>query len=205
MGRRLLLVGLGNPGPEYADTRHNVGFAVLGTLARRHGVRFSRPLAFRGEWAEYRHRGVGVSLLRPLTFMNDSGQAVWPALRRLRLQPSEVLLIYDDLDLPPGRLRLRPDGSAGGHRGVASVIAALRTEAVPRLRVGIGRPPVGAYAAEYVLSPLDGPDLESWRRSVEQAADAAEVVCVEGLEAAMRRFNGEGRAEPPAPPDSERS
>lgn len=192
--RRLLVVGLGNPGPRYAETRHNAGFAVLELLARRHGARWSRPLGVRGEQAAVRLRGAELTLLRPLTFMNASGEAVGQALRRLRLQPPDIVLVYDDLDLPFGRLRLRPDGGSGGHRGVASVLETLGTDAFPRVRVGIGRPGEGRDAAEYVLSPPQPAEWPAWTSCLERAADAVEAIACEGLEAAMSRFN----APPPA-------
>lgn len=184
----LLVVGLGNPGPEYAETRHNAGFDVLVCLARRQGARWSRPLGVRGETARIR-LGREVVLLRPLTFMNVSGDAVRPVLRKLRLSPSEVVLVYDDMDLPAGRLRLRGGGGSGGHRGVASVIAALGTEAFPRVRLGIGRPPEGRDAADYVLSRLPAGERAAWNAVVERAADAVACICARGLDPAMQRFN----------------
>jgi PTH1 family peptidyl-tRNA hydrolase len=189
-----LVIGLGNPGPEYQRTRHNAGFAVLGVLAARHGLRFRRPwLAARGETAVLRWRGQEITLLRPLTYMNLSGEAVRPFLRGDGFSPSELLLVYDDMDLPLGRLRVRPAGSSGGHRGVASVLAAVGSEAVPRVRVGIGRPADGVDAAEYVLSAVPPQEQAVWAAALERAADAVETVCAEGLEAAMARFNRVGQ------------
>jgi PTH1 family peptidyl-tRNA hydrolase len=183
------VVGLGNPGPQYARTRHNAGFGVLDVLARRHGARWTRPCGVRGEMARCR-LGTEALLLRPWTFMNASGDAVVVALRRLRLAAADVVLVYDDMDLPPGRLRIRPGGGSGGHRGVASVVAALGTEAFPRVRVGIGRPPEGADAADYVLSPLPPGEAAAWEAALARAADAVEFLCARGVEAAMQRFNG---------------
>ncbi len=193
----MLVVGLGNPGAEYAQTRHNAGFGVLAALAQRRGARWSHPLGLRGEIARAR-LGAEVTLLRPLTFMNASGEAVRPLVRRLRLTPADVVLVYDDMDLPAGRLRLRAGGGAGGHRGVASVIAHLGTESFPRVRVGIGRPPEGWDAADYVLSRMPAAELAAWEAALDRAADAVEVVCARGVEPAMQRFNsssaeGDGR------------
>jgi PTH1 family peptidyl-tRNA hydrolase len=186
-----LVVGLGNPGAQYERTRHNAGFAVLGRLAARHGARFRRSwLGARGETAQIQLGGTAVTLLRPLTFMNLSGEAVRPLLRREGLAPEDILLVYDDMDLPPGRLRLRAGGGSGGHRGVASVISAAGSEAVGRVRVGIGRPAPGVDAAEYVLSVIPPDGRAAWEQALERAADAVEVVCRDGLEAAMARFNG---------------
>ena len=135
-----LLVGLGNPGPRYLDTRHNVGFMVLERLARAEGVTFRQQARLHGQLAEL---GVGPSRLRllmPQTFMNESGRSIRAALDWYRLDPSQLLVLVDDMDLPLGRLRLRATGSAGGHNGLRSTIQQLGTEAFPRLRIGIGAP-----------------------------------------------------------------
>ena len=189
------MVGLGNPGPEYEETRHNAGFEVVAELARRHGGRWNRRLGVPGEVARV-HLAGEVILLRPLTYMNASGDAVRPLVRRLGLAPADVVVVFDDMDLPPGRLRIRPGGSSGGHRGVASVVAALGTEAFPRVRVGIGRPPEGVDPVDYVLSRIPGGERAAWQAALARAADAVEVLATEGLAMAMQRFNG---AEPPPP------
>ena len=184
-------MGLGNPGAQYERTRHNAGFAVLGCLAGRQRVRFRRSwLGARGETAQVELGRAAVTLLRPLTFMNLSGEAVRPLVRREGLRPQDVILVYDDLDLPPGRLRLRAGGGTGGHRGVASVLSAVGGPDVARVRVGIGRPDQGMDAAEYVLSVIPAAGLAVWEQAVERAADAVEAVCRDGLEAAMSHFNG---------------
>jgi PTH1 family peptidyl-tRNA hydrolase len=188
--RKWLVIGLGNPGPHYERTRHNAGFAVLGLLAERHGARFRRSwLGARGETAQMTLGASDVTLLRPLTYMNLSGEAVRPVMRREGLTASQVILVYDDMDVPAGRLRVRPDGSAGGHRGVASVLATMASQDVARVRVGIGRPGEGLDAAEYVLSVIPVEARPAWESSLQRAADAVEAVCTEGLEAAMARFN----------------
>ena len=150
------IIGLGNPGPEYRDTRHNVGQRVLDTLARRVHARFSRegghPVA-RAEW-----QGEPLYLVKPICFMNVSGPAVARLSRKLVLAPSDLVIVFDDLDLPLGKVRARMKGSAGGHNGVRSLIAALGTDAFRRVKVGIGRPaPAGQrkdLVVDHVLSPF---------------------------------------------------
>jgi len=156
----------------------------------RHGARFRRSwLGARGETAAVDLPGARLLLLRPLTFMNLSGEAVRPLVRREGLAAAELILIYDDMDVAPGRLRLRPGGSSGGHRGVASVLAAVGQEQVARVRIGIGRPGEGLDAAEYVLSLIAAEARPAWEACLERAADAVEAICADGLEAAMARFN----------------
>ena len=184
------MIGLGNPGAQYERTRHNAGFAVLGLLAERHGVRLRRSwLGARGESASFALPGQAVTLLRPLTFMNLSGEAVRPLLRREGWRAENLILVYDDMDIPAGRLRLRAGGSAGGHRGVASVLQAVGTEAVARVRIGIGRPGEGLDAAEFVLSGIPPDARPLWEASLQRAADAVLAICSGGLEAAMVAFH----------------
>ncbi len=184
-----LIVGLGNPGEEYAHTRHNAGFRCLEVLAKRYGLSFREKKGYariaRGEIA-----GRSVVLARPYTFMNRSGRSVAALCRHLKLPPERVLVVYDDLDLPPGTIRLRARGGAAGHKGMLSVIAALGTEDLPRLRLGIGRPAdPNMDPVEYVLRPLTPQEEEAWQPTLERAADAVECFLKEGLEKAMERFN----------------
>lgn len=183
-----LVVGLGNPGPRYAQTRHNVGFMVLdllaGAIAASWGEEPYEALLARGRWA-----GLDVYLLKPLTFMNLSGRAVAEACRRLRVAPAEIAVVHDDLDLPVGRLRLRRRGSAGGHRGVASVIAAVGTEEFGRVKIGIGRPPEGLTAADYVLQPFGREERPVVDQVLDRACRAVLTLLAEGYDAAMNRFN----------------
>ena len=191
--RKWLVIGLGNPGTQYERTRHNAGFAVLAVLAQRYGVRFRRAvLGGKGESATLALPGAQLTLLRPMTYMNLSGEAVRPLMRKEGFGPGDMVLVYDDMDVALGRLRLRPGGSAGGHRGVTSVIAAVGSDAIPRVRVGIGRPGEGLDAAEYVLSSIPPQERPAWETSLERAADAVIAICAEGCEAAMGRFNGMG-------------
>lgn len=185
-----LIVGLGNPGPQYQKTRHNAGFFVMDELARRHGVAFrSGKLAQEAKWE-------GAFLLKPLTFMNLSGLAVQAAMTRQRFTPAELLVVHDDLDLPFGRLRIRSGGSAGGQRGVTDTISRIGPN-FTRLKVGISRPPAGWKVENWVLSRFRDDEEGLLRQVVEHAADAVELLLTEDQEAAMQRFNGlDLRADP---------
>jgi PTH1 family peptidyl-tRNA hydrolase len=192
--QRWLVVGLGNPGPRYAETRHNVGSRCVARLARRHGIELRPHRLYslgRGTIG-----GAEAVLARSRVFMNESGRAVAALLRQEGLPPSRLLVVCDDLDLPLGRLRLRPRGGHGGHNGLRSVMEALGSGDFPRLRIGIGRPlregrPVTdpELIAQYVLSlplPQERPLLEE---ALELACQAIEAALAEGLEAAMNRYN----------------
>ncbi|HEY76574.1 MAG TPA: aminoacyl-tRNA hydrolase [Thermoflexia bacterium] len=182
-----LIVGLGNPGPHYARNRHNTGFRCLRRLAKAHGLEFrSRK---RARVASGTIAGRSVLLVRPRTFMNESGQAVAPLVRFHQVPLDRLLVIYDDMDLPLGTLRLRPKGGSGGHRGMQSIIDALGSPDFPRLRIGIGRPPEGMDPADYVLqdfSPEEEPVIEE---ALERAVAAVETWLTEGIDEAMSRFN----------------
>ncbi len=184
MDERFLVVGLGNPGPRYAETRHNLGFWVVDHLAGEEGLAWNeRGRAFVARW------GSGW-LMKPATFMNASGEAVAPFARYYKIPPERLLVVHDDMDLPLGRLRLRRGGSAGGQKGVRSVIENLGTDAFDRLRIGIGRPPAGWDAASWVLSRFAPEELPLAQRAAETAAEAVRVWQEEGLAAAQQRFNG---------------
>lgn len=188
-----LVVGLGNPGARYRATRHNLGFRVVDRLAERWGI----GLGGRRHQAEL---GVGTiagaraALAKPQTYMNVSGDAVAKLRRAHRVEARDVVAVYDDLDLPLGRVRVRASGSAGGHRGMASLITVLGT-GFPRVRVGIGRPPGGADPLEFVLEPFAPDERQCVEAAVERAADAVEAVLRDGVERAMSAFN---RASDPA-------
>lgn len=184
-----LIVGLGNPGREYRDTRHNIGFMVLDRLAIRLDARFTR-LQAKALVAPAQAGETRLLLAKPQTFMNLSGQAVRGLVRFYKIPPEQVLVIHDDLDLPVGALRLRMDGGAAGHKGILSIVAELGTEQFARLRVGIGRPPGQMDAADYVLQPLSTPELLAFSDILERAAAAALTWAQEGLTTAMNRFNG---------------
>ncbi|MCR4419069.1 MAG: aminoacyl-tRNA hydrolase [Clostridia bacterium] len=185
-----LVVGLGNPGRRYRRTRHNLGFAAVELLAARLGAGSWRREG-RAEVAGLVLAGREIVLAKPITFMNLSGEAVVPLVSRLGAAPEEVVLVHDDLDLPAGKIRVRPQGSAGGHRGVASVLESLGTDRVGRVKLGIGRPPPGVDPADYVLEPLSGQEWEVFSLPLEQASDALEFLLRGGSWAeVMNRFNG---------------
>lgn len=184
-----LIVGLGNPGEAYTQTRHNIGFRCVNELARRHGLSFEGKRA-KARIAEGNIGGQRVALAKPFTYMNASGQAVVGLSQWYRIDPtSELLVIYDDIDLPFGALRLRERGSAGTHNGMRSVISLLGNQHFPRLRVGIGQPPPRWDAAKYVLSRFTKEEEHQLPAICGRAADAVELIIREGLTAAMNRYN----------------
>ena len=186
----LVCAGLGNPGSEYEETRHNVGFMVVQELARRHGARFTLRAGVAGT-ARCTIGGAAVVLVKPLTYMNNSGEALLEALAECGVLPDRLLVVVDDLALALGALRLRPAGSHGGHNGLRSVIGALGTQQFPRLRCGIGvtPPPPRESTADFVLSPFRKEERSAAAAMVLRAADAAEAVAASGLAAAMNEFN----------------
>ena len=187
------VVGRGNPGREYARTRHNVGFLVVEALARRYGASWRRRLRWPVRTATVETDGLTLCLVEPLTFMNRSGAGVGPLVRQKGSKPEDVLVIYDDADLPLGSMRMRPFGGPGGHNGMRSLIEALGTDRFPRLRVGIGRS--GTTLVEHVLEPFTAEEWERIEPVIEAAADAALCWAAEGVERAMNRFNRTGKAE----------
>jgi PTH1 family peptidyl-tRNA hydrolase len=187
-----LLVGLGNPGPRYAGTRHNVGFDLLDALAIRHRIAIDSP-RYAGRFGRGEIAGHEVGLLKPETFMNRSGRAVAAALAGLPAVDftRDLMLVYDDLDLPFGRVRLRARGGAGGHRGVEDVIDVLASDEFARLRFGIGRPTDGSSAVEYVLERFSAAEEDQRAGSTVEAIRALEAAIADGIEVAMSRFNRE--------------
>ncbi len=189
-----LIVGLGNPGPVYSHNRHNVGYWSVNRLARLHGIPLkARRLATIGQGAI---AGVPILLAKPRTFVNRSGHAVAALLRNFQVKPDQMLVICDDLDLPAGRLRLRPRGGHGGQKGLRSIIGTIGSGGFPRLRIGIGRPVVDGepswepeVVADYVLSDPTPQEAEALQAAAAEAAEAVETVLREGLEAAMNRYN----------------
>ena len=179
-----LVAGLGNPGQEYAGTRHNVGFLVADELARRSACVFS----FNTKWNSNVATSGGRTIMKPQTFMNLSGEAVADYARYFKLQREEIMVIIDDASLPLGALRLRRSGTAGGHNGLESVLVHLGSEAVPRLRVGIGAPD-GRGLHDHVLGKFDPDELSALQEAVSRAADAFEYSNAHGIEAAMNQFN----------------
>jgi PTH1 family peptidyl-tRNA hydrolase len=184
-----LIVGLGNPGESYAQTRHNIGFQCVNYLARRHNLEFSGKRAH-ARIAEGHIAGQRVALAKPVTYMNLSGQAVSGLRSWYKIDPAqELLVIYDDLDLPFGKLRLRQRGSAGTHNGMKSIIGQLGNQDFPRLRVGIGQPPPSYDTIGYVLGRFNKEESAELPDLYERVADAIELVLGEGLTAAMNKYN----------------
>ena len=183
-----IIVGLGNPGPRFADTRHNVGWRVLDLLARHIDIPVNerRPKAVLGTgyFADRR-----VVLAKPRTFMNNSGEAVEYLLARFGGGPSNLLIIYDEMALLPGRIRLRASGSDAGHNGIRSIIQSVGGTGFPRLRIGIGAPPPGMVAREYVLGKFGDDEEEAIGEAVERASAAIRCVLEENIDAAMNRYN----------------
>lgn len=188
--RLKLVVGLGNPGSRYASTRHNVGFRIVEALAQRQGLSLAAE-RFGGRFARGRLGDLDLALLQPLTWMNRSGDAVAEALRYLPVADvaADLLVVTDDVDLPFGRLRLRPRGGAGGHRGLEHVIERLGHGDFPRLRFGIGRPEGEGDTRDWVLTPFSTEEAGLLAERIGLAADAVEAALSQGLEAAMNRFN----------------
>jgi peptidyl-tRNA hydrolase, PTH1 family len=183
-----LLVGLGNPGPQYRDTRHNVGFLVIDELARRWQVDSWRE-AFKALTAKTLHGDESTVLAKPVTFMNLSGEAVAGIAGFYKIDPADVLIIADDAALPLGRLRARRGGSDGGHNGFKSVSQHLGTQAFPRLRIGVGRGDDRRDLADHVLGRFQPDEREAVAAAVLRAADAAEAFVVDGIERVMNAFN----------------
>ena len=184
-----LIVGLGNPGEQYARNRHNAGFQCVRYLAERHGLVFNEK-QHKARIASGTIRGQRVVLAKPFTYMNDSGQSVAALVRWHKLDPtSELLVIYDDLDLPFGTLRLRANGSAGGQNGMKSIIQLVGAQQIPRLRFGIGRPPAGWDAKDYVLSNWNRDETAVLPELYARVADAVETFITDGITLAMTRFN----------------
>ena len=183
----LLVVGLGNPGREYAGHRHNVGHMVVDELARRHGGSWRSK--FSGQLAEIRIDGHKLALLKPETYMNESGRSVAAAMRFFKLEPDAVLVVHDEGDLDRGRLQLRLGGGLGGHNGLKSIAAHLKTQDFLRLRVGVGRPERGdpRPLADFVLSNFEPQD--DAETLVARAADAVEQLDADGIEQAQRAVN----------------
>ncbi len=190
------IVGLGNPGQKYTGTRHNIGFAVADELARRAGIAFgSAPAdALVVKWRDDRWAGTpGVSdvvlIAKPMTFMNDSGQAVGELARYFKIDVGDLLIVVDEVQLPLGRLRVRTRGSAGGHNGLRSVVAHI-SEDFARLRIGVGRGDSRRDLADHVLSRFDNDEALEVERMTARAADAAELFATAGIAAVMNTYNG---------------
>lgn len=184
-----LIVGLGNPGKKYEATRHNAGFHVIDRLAKEARITLdesrNKAIFGRGKLADQ-----PVALVKPQTFMNLSGEAVGPLARFYKVPPEQILVIYDDLDLPTARLRLRLKGGSGGHKGMTSLIQHLGSQEFPRLRLGIGRPPGQMPVEAYVLQKFSNQEWAEMEQTYQTALEAIQVALQDGVETAMNRFNG---------------
>lgn len=189
-----LIVGLGNPGREYRGSRHNVGFMLLDRLAGGLGVSFSR-VESRALVTKAEHLGNRLILVKPQTYMNLSGQAVSSLLRFYKVPLERLMVVYDDVDLPLGTLRLRPGGGSAGHKGVQSIIEKLGTQEFPRLRAGVNRPPGRMEAADYVLQDFSKDESELLQEVLSRATQAVLTFVSEGIVVAMNQFNPQGSAE----------
>ncbi len=183
-----IIVGLGNPGKKYERTRHNVGFLVVDLLAAKNGVAIGKKKheSLIGEW---NREGENLLLVKPQTFMNRSGQALLSLLRYLPVEAEDVVVIHDDIDLPFGRIRIRERGSAGGHRGMLSVLESLGEAAFLRVRIGVGRPPPGVEPTDYVLQGFLPEEAARLDEVIARAAEAVACLIDEGARRAMEKFN----------------
>jgi PTH1 family peptidyl-tRNA hydrolase len=193
MSELKMIVGLGNPGPQYSRNRHNIGFQCVELLAHKHGIALDRMqqraltgsgvITQGGVWQK-------VLLVKPLTYMNASGEAVAPLARFFRVDPGAILVIHDDLDLASGKLRLRPNGSSGGQNGIRSLIDRLGSQEFARVKVGIGRPPGRMDPADYVLQNFSADEEIAFASLRQRVVEATLCWLFEGVEVAMNRFNG---------------
>ena len=183
-----LIVGLGNPGRRYRATLHNAGFRVCDRFAERNRLD-GEVRKFEGLFRRGRIEGEDVGVLKPETFMNLSGRCVAQALRYLPAEPSDLIVVFDEMDIPAGKLRLRKAGGHGGHRGIRSVIESVGTSEFPRIRVGIGRPRGGRDAIAHVLSKASAAERRRFEETVEFGAEALEAILSEGIDIAMNRYN----------------
>lgn len=189
-----MIAGLGNPGKQYENTRHNVGFCVIDILADRMGIcvdeKKHKALFGRGIL-----EGQKTILLKPQTFMNLSGESVRAAADFYKIEKENIIIIYDDISLEPGQLRIRGKGSAGGHNGIKNIIAHLGTQEFPRVKVGIGEKPRGMDLADYVLSHFSQGEQKMMEEAFGEAADAVAAIIGQGIDQAMNQFNGKRKAE----------
>ena len=185
-----LIVGLGNPGKEYERTRHNAGFRALDILADKLGCKVDK-LKFQGLYGQCTYQGKKLYLLKPQTYMNLSGRSVLQLSAYFHIPPQRIVVIFDDISLEPGRLRIRGDGSAGGHNGIKSIIAEVGSQDFPRVKVGVGaKPHAEQDLANWVLSTFSAQEEKALASSLERAADAALTVVAKGVYEAANRFNG---------------
>ena len=188
-----LIVGLGNPGPEYAKTRHNCGFRALDILAQKLGCKVDKG-KFEGLYGQTTYEGHKLYLLKPLTYMNLSGRSVLQLSAYFNIPPQRIVVIFDDISLDIGRLRIRSNGSAGGHNGIKSIISQLGSQDFPRVKVGVGAKPNPDFdLADWVLSAFSASEEKSLQATLDRAADAALCIVSQGTMEAANRFNAAGK------------
>ena len=185
-----LIVGLGNPGPEYAKTRHNIGFRCIDLLAEKLGAKIDKA-KFQGLYGQADYKGNRLYLLKPLTYMNLSGVSVLQLSSFFKIPPQRIVVLFDDISLEPGRLRVRGDGSAGGHNGIKSIIAQLGSQDFPRVKIGVGAKPHPDFdLADWVLSTFSAQEEKALAVSLENGAQAALTLVTDGVSQAANKFNG---------------
>ena len=184
-----LIVGLGNPGSNYENTRHNVGFKVVDAIAQEFSININK-VKFKGIIGDGIYNGQKVVLLKPQTYMNLSGQSVVEVVNYYKIPLNQIIVAYDDLDLNLGKIRIRAEGSSGGHKGMDSIIYNLSNDGFCRLRIGIGKPPKELGAADYVLGRFPIEDIQVINEAIQVASQAALAVIEKGVDEAMNRFNG---------------
>jgi peptidyl-tRNA hydrolase, PTH1 family len=189
----LLIVGLGNPGDEYARTRHNVGAEVVERLAARHGGKLRRGKE-RARADEVHIEGRRVALAVPNTYMNDSGMAVAPLVRRYGVEPEQLVVVHDELDLPVATLQVKSGGGLAGHNGLRSIVSHLKSDSFQRVRIGVGKPVSRERGADHVLRGFSKRERADVDVTLEEAADAVEMIVTDGVAAAMNRFNARARS-----------
>lgn len=184
-----LIVGLGNPGLEYAETRHNAGFLAISELAKRNHIAMT-AMKFRSDCGDGMLGETRCFFMKPATYMNNSGEAVAAAADFYKIPPERVLVLYDDISLPPGKIRIRRKGSAGGHNGMKSIIALLGSETFPRIKIGVGEKPHKDYnLADWVLGKFPEAEMEQMQQAFEQAAEAAKLIVAGKIEEAMSKYS----------------
>ena len=185
-----LIVGLGNPGKDYQRTRHNAGFRAIDVLADKLGCKIDR-LKFQGLYAQTMYSGKKLFLLKPQTYMNLSGRSVLQHSAYFNIPPQRIIVLFDDISLPPGRLRIRADGSAGGHNGIKSIIAEVGSQAFPRVKIGVGaKPHAEQDLADWVLSSFSAQEEKALTSALDRAAEAALTIIDKGVPEAANRYNG---------------
>jgi PTH1 family peptidyl-tRNA hydrolase len=192
-GETWLVVGLGNPGKEYENTRHNAGFRALDILAEKLSCRVDK-LKYQGLYGQTTYRGKKLLLLKPQTYMNLSGRSVLQLSAFFRVPPKNIIVLFDDISLPPGRLRVRGEGSAGGHNGIKSIIQELGSQEFPRVKIGVGAKPHPDFdLADWVLSHFTAQENQALQPALERAAEAALAIMDHGIYETANRYNGSGK------------